>query len=225
MLSAQDEVKSATPESEHRKNILEFDREELVCELEESLAFEPFRARQLMNWLYRRGATSFEEMTDISKEARTALARTYFIYRPDKKLVQKSKDGTRKYLFGLEDGKAVESVYIHQPARYTLCISSQVGCAIGCRFCRTAQMGFVRNLKTAEIIGQVLAVQDDLRDLIAAGEEAPDFQNIVFGNYRPGGGLIAAVNLALVPYLLLRGPVNRFLSAKNRGKNHERKDR
>lgn len=168
------------PEGDELKNLLEFDRDELVAELESSLALESFRARQLVSWLYRRGAHSFDEMTDISKETRSALQRKYYIYRPGKKQVQKSKDKTRKYLFAMADGNCVESVYISQPTRYTLCISSQVGCAIGCKFCRTAQMGLVRNLKTSEIIGQVLAVEDDLREAVSQGEEAPDFENIVF---------------------------------------------
>lgn len=153
-------------------DLLNFDREELTTELSSRFELESFRARQLVNWLYKRRITDFEQMTDISKIVRDQLAEVYTISRPKPVTIQKSKDGTRKYLFELSDGSRVESVLIAQATRYTLCVSSQVGCAIGCGFCRTAQMGLKRNLKTAEIIGQVLAVLDDL--------EAERFYNIVF---------------------------------------------
>lgn len=169
--------------SGERIEILDFDRDELALDLKSRLGLEPFRARQLIQWLYRRRHTSFDKMTDIAQEVRNKLAANYKIYRPEAVTIQLSKDGTRKFLFRLEDGALVETVLIKQPKRYTLCISSQHGCAIGCKFCRTALMGLKRNLLTSEIIGQVLAVQDYVQKLIDEGTEPmiPEpFQNIVF---------------------------------------------
>ncbi|MCL4139128.1 UNVERIFIED_CONTAM: hypothetical protein GTU68_002548 [Idotea baltica] len=119
--------------------------------------------------MYRERLRHFDGMTDISKSLREELDKRYRISRPELIRVQQSKDGTRKYLFKMSDGKAIESVLIAQPKRYTLCISSQVGCAIACSFCATGRMGLTRSLRTSEIIGQVLAVQDDIQ-----------FSNIVF---------------------------------------------
>ena len=129
-------------------------------------------------------------MTDIAKPIRRELSELYSISRPRPVDIQISKDKTRKYLFELGDGALIESVLIYQPSRSTLCVSSQVGCAIGCSFCRTARMGLVRNLKTAEIVSQVLAVQDDCaagasKTAADAGRDGGNplhtaFQNIVF---------------------------------------------
>ena len=154
------------------QDLLNFDREGLQDELVQNFGLESFRARQIISWLYKRRLTDIEQMTDISKQVRETLLQNFSISRPKPVQVQKSKDGTRKYLFELEDGSRVESVLIAQATRYTLCVSSQVGCAIGCKFCRTAQMGLKRHLQTAEIIGQVLAVLDDV--------DAERFYNIVF---------------------------------------------
>ena len=166
------------------KHILDFDREELSEELVRELGVKPFRARQIIQWIYKRRVRSFDEMTDINKELREKLSSMYEIYRPEIDTVQLSKDGTRKYLMRLRDGKLVETVLICQPKRYTLCISSQVGCAIGCKFCRTGLMGLTRHLDTHEIIGQVLRVQDhidELRQNPPPGEPVPEqFLNIVF---------------------------------------------
>ena len=165
------------------KQILNFDAKELETELVENLQVEPFRARQIFPWIYRRGVTDFSDMSDMSQLARTKLAENYTIYRPKVDTIQESVDGTRKYLFELEDGQKIETVLIRQTNRWTLCVSSQVGCAIGCKFCRTALMGLKRHLQTHEILGQVLAVRDD----IATREGRPrlqqcdnDFSNIVF---------------------------------------------
>ena len=160
-------------------DILNFSRTELAQDLEERLSLEPFRARQLIQWLYKKQSTSFLEMTNISKMVRKQLDDNYRIFRPEMSALQKSVDGTRKFLFRLDDGAEVESVLIKQPKRYTLCVSSQVGCAIGCKFCRTALMGLKRHLSTAEILSQVLAVKDEVRKIATKGEDA-DFYNIVF---------------------------------------------
>lgn len=163
-------------------DILNFDRSGLVHELQGSLGLPSFRAKQLIPWLYRERVRTFEPMTDISLAVRSKLSERFLIGRPTPTTIQQSKDGTRKYLFALPSGGEVESVLIHQPKRWTLCVSSQVGCAMGCKFCRTAQMGLKRNLTTAEIVGQVLAVKDDVSEILARGEGEPgmEFQNIVF---------------------------------------------
>jgi 23S rRNA (adenine2503-C2)-methyltransferase len=170
-----------------KRDILEFCREELARELGETLGFAPFRSRQLIQWIYRHRSKDFDSMTNIAKDARKLLSENYSIYRPKITDIQRSIDGTRKYLFELSGGDMVESVLIAQPTRYTLCISSQVGCAIGCKFCRTGLMGLKRHLTTTEIIGQVLAVKDDIAAVLEnpsqldAKYPAPkDFQNIVF---------------------------------------------
>ncbi len=157
-----------------RVELLDFDRAELAAELEERFNLPAFRARQLIRWVHKRRVRDFSEMTDIAKPLREAFGDAYSVYRPELAERQISRDGTRKYLFRLEDGSEIESVLIKQPDRLTLCVSSQVGCAMGCKFCRTALMKLKRNLATHEIIGQVLAVQDD------AAELGLDFHNIVF---------------------------------------------
>jgi len=167
-------------------DILNFDRTELATEFKENLGIETYRANQVVRWIYRDRLRSFSEMTDITKPVREKLAERYRIYRPEIAEVHLSKDGTRKYLMRMEDGSMVETVLIRQPARYTLCISSQVGCAIGCKFCRTGLMGLKRHLTTAEIMGQVLRVQDHIDELRAELVGADpiiipeQFTNIVF---------------------------------------------
>ncbi len=164
-------------------DLLNLDRRELTEQLTADLRLEAFRTRQLMQWIYRRRIRDFTQMSDIAKPVRETLGSRYLISRPEKSIVQESKDGTRKYLFTLADGSQVETVLIRQPTRWTLCVSSQVGCAIRCSFCRTGLMGLKRNLETAEILGQVLAVQDEVQLLTAEGvfTGGPQpFQNIVF---------------------------------------------
>jgi 23S rRNA (adenine2503-C2)-methyltransferase len=122
------------------------------------LGKEQYRARQIMRWLYRHGASSVEEMTDLAKELRAELGRTARISSLDPLAVERSRDGTKKYLFGLQDGNEVESVLIPDDGRLTLCISVQAGCAMGCRFCLTGMGGFARDLTSGEILDQVLGV-------------------------------------------------------------------
>ena len=122
------------------------------------LGKERYRARQIMRWLYRHGASSVEEMTDLAKELRAELDRTVRISSLEPLAVECSPDGTRKYLFGLQDGVQVESVLIPNDGRLTLCISVQAGCAMGCRFCLTGKGGFARDLTCGEILDQILGV-------------------------------------------------------------------
>jgi 23S rRNA (adenine2503-C2)-methyltransferase len=116
---------------------------------------KPFHARQLMRWVYQRGVTDFDEMTDLSKSLRQKLQHSTCIDLPEVLSRHDSKDGTVKWLFESGFGQAVEAVFIPEPDRGTLCISSQVGCALDCAFCATGAQGFNRNLSAAEIVGQV----------------------------------------------------------------------
>ncbi len=116
---------------------------------------KPFRSTQLLKWIYHRGISDFAAMTDLSKGLRTRLNACAEIRPPEMLVEQDSKDGTRKWLLRLDDGNCIETVFIPESDRGTLCISSQVGCILNCSFCSTAKQGFSRNLSTAEIIGQV----------------------------------------------------------------------
>ncbi|MEW6386521.1 MAG: 23S rRNA (adenine(2503)-C(2))-methyltransferase RlmN [Thermodesulfobacteriota bacterium] len=120
-----------------------------------------FRSRQLLKWVYK-GVTDFEEMTDISRVFRRELARRTRLSQLSLIKDQQSQDGCRKFLWALEDGLKIESVLIPEEDHLTLCLSTQVGCAQGCRFCLTGQRPLARNLKTAEIVNQILAVRAGL---------------------------------------------------------------
>lgn len=130
-----------------------------------------YRARQVYKWIHHHQVRSFEEMTNIPKPFRRELENHFRLSALALAAKQVSSDGTRKYLWELHDGKKIESVFIPEESRNTICISSQVGCALGCEFCATAQMGFLRNLTPGEIVEQVIRVQQD------AGEE---ITNVVF---------------------------------------------
>ena len=118
-----------------------------------------YRAEQIRRWVFRKGATSFDAMTDLSGALRQALAGEFVVGSLTVQQSLGSRDGSVKYLFRLQDGAVVETVYIPEPDRATLCVSTQVGCGLGCVFCATARMGLKRNLTQAEIVDQVLEVQ------------------------------------------------------------------
>jgi len=139
-------------------NIKQFKEDELV-RFVEGLGQEPYRARQIINWLYKRSASGFDEMTELSKNLREELNRKAFIYNLKPLKILTSKDGTRKFLFRLIDGEMIESVLIPEEGRNTLCISSQIGCKRACKFCITGRLGLKRNLKAFEIVDQVIAVR------------------------------------------------------------------
>ena len=128
----------------------------------ESLGQSTFRGRQIMGWLYRPGITEFSQMTDLAKVFRQVLEENADISRFVEPIIEKAQDGCVKFGFRLDDGHIIESVLIPEPDRNTLCISSQVGCAMGCTFCLTGTMGFTRNLSPAEIVNQVCSVRDYL---------------------------------------------------------------
>ncbi|MBX2825052.1 MAG: 23S rRNA (adenine(2503)-C(2))-methyltransferase RlmN [Gammaproteobacteria bacterium] len=140
-------------------NLLDFDRSGLEQWFAER-GEKPYRARQVMQWIYQRGVTDIGEMTDLSKSIRHQLQEQATVALPEVALEQLSTDGTCKWLFRLHDGNSIETVYIPESDRGTLCVSSQVGCALDCSFCATGRQGFNRNLSVGEIIAQVwLAVQ------------------------------------------------------------------
>jgi 23S rRNA (adenine2503-C2)-methyltransferase len=144
---------------------------------------ERFRARQVFKWIYQKGAVSFEEMTNLSKDFRRELGEAARISTLIPEAVEVSRDGTRKYLFRLEDGNTVESVLIPEEDRNTLCISSQVGCAMACEFCLTGTFRLTRNLTTAEIINQICAVKKEVevKNLVfmGMGEPLANLENVV----------------------------------------------
>lgn len=140
--------------SQTRINLLDFD-EAGLRRFFESIGEKPFRAEQILKWVYHQQTLDFAEMTNLSKELRERLSEVAQITPPRVISEQISKDGTVKWLMGFGGANAVETVYIPEPKRGTLCISSQVGCALNCSFCSTGAQGFNRNLSTGEIIGQV----------------------------------------------------------------------
>lgn len=155
-----------------RVNLLGLTREQMES-MVTGMGEKPFRARQLMKWMYKRAVGNFDEMTDLAKSFRQRLSALAEIKVPTVTLRQHSSDGTRKWLLNVDRGdsfapQAIEMVYIPEPGRGTLCISSQVGCAMDCTFCSTAQQGFNRNLTAAEIVGQVWLANREL-----LGEAAP----------------------------------------------------
>jgi 23S rRNA (adenine2503-C2)-methyltransferase len=145
------------------RNLAGLGRAELEAEMR-ALGEPDFRARQLWHWIYHQGARDFEAMTTLSKGFRARLAANYTLDRPRAVSAQVSVDGTRKWLLRLADGQEVETVYIPEDDRGTLCVSSQVGCTLTCRFCHTGTQALVRNLSAAEIAGQIMTALDDLGD-------------------------------------------------------------
>ena len=136
------------------------------------LGKEKYRARQIMKWLYQHGAESFDEMTNLSKDFRAALKDIARIGQPEIAKIQASADGTKKVLFRLEDGLSIESVLIPGKNRWTVCVSSQAGCRMGCAFCLTGKLGFKRNLLPSEITGQITG-------LLFGTPEGKNLKNIV----------------------------------------------
>lgn len=143
-------------------NLLDFDRQGLI-DFFAQWGEKPFRATQLLQWVHQQGVTEFSQMTNISKALRQRLQEATCFKLPTVVTVQHSSDGTRKWLLQLADGNCIETVFIPEDDRGTLCVSSQVGCALNCSFCATAQQGFNRNLSLAEIIGQLWIAEHALR--------------------------------------------------------------
>lgn len=147
--------------SQNKTNLLDLNKDKMR-EFFASLGEKPFRADQVMKWIYHYGVDDFSKMTNMSKALRAKLEEMAEIKAPDIAVRKQSSDGTIKYALTLSGGQEVEAVWIPEKERKTLCVSSQVGCALDCSFCSTAQQGFNRNLSTAEIIGQVWRVAKDV---------------------------------------------------------------
>ena len=139
---------------------------------------ESFRVKQIWHWLYFQGVTSIDEMTSISIDLREDLKKVFLLKRPELNKEQCSIDGTRKWLIKLDDGNLVETVYIPEDNRGTLCVSSQVGCTLNCKFCHTGTQKLVKNLSTEEIVSQLMIARDQLKDWPA--NENRKISNIVF---------------------------------------------
>jgi 23S rRNA (adenine2503-C2)-methyltransferase len=144
-----------------KTNLLGLTRAQLESFVE-GMGEKPFRARQLMKWLYKRNVSEIDEMTDLAKRFRERLTEVAEVRTPAITTMQVSADGTRKWLLAMDGTQGIEMVFIPEPGRGTLCISSQVGCAMDCSFCSTAQQGFNRNLTAAEIVGQVWLANREL---------------------------------------------------------------
>ncbi|ANA34573.1 23S rRNA (adenine(2503)-C(2))-methyltransferase RlmN [Ralstonia mannitolilytica] len=149
-------------------NLLDFDAQGLLAYCE-GLGEKSFRAKQLQRWIHQSGASDFAEMTDLAKSLREKLATRAVIQAPAVISDHLSSDGTRKWLVDVGQGNAVETVYIPEETRGTLCVSSQAGCAVNCRFCSTGKQGFSRNLTTGEIIGQLWMAEFAMRKQLGRG--------------------------------------------------------
>lgn len=187
--------RAITPRDDGRIDLIGLSRDQLRALLAEA-GLEPkqakLRAKQLWHWIYNRGATEFHAMTDIAKAMHPWLAERFVIGRPEVSEAQVSTDGTRKWLLRSADGQEYEMVFIPDADRGTLCVSSQVGCTLNCRFCHTGTMRLVRNLTPGEIVGQVMLARDALGEwpsqpegrlltnivMMGMGEPLYNFENV-----------------------------------------------
>lgn len=179
---------------EQQTNLLDFDQVGLIAYFKE-IGEAAYRGQQVFQWIHAHGVLDFEKMTNLSKALRAKLHATAYCHVPEIALDTLSKDGTRKWLLRLPEGNCIEAVYIPEGKRGTLCVSSQVGCALNCSFCSTAKQGFARNLTVSEIIGQVwvavrsLATNNDSYDsyprrvtnvvMMGMGEPLLNFDNVI----------------------------------------------
>lgn len=174
-----------------KQNLLDLDREGMERFFAETLGEKRFRAHQIMKWIHHRHVTDFNDMTDLGKALRAKLEAHAEVRVPQIQFEKPSSDGTHKWLLAMDGKNAIETVYIPDKNRGTLCVSSQVGCALNCQFCSTATQGFNRNLSTAEIIGQVWVAAKHLGNvphkqrrltnvvMMGMGEPLMNFDNVV----------------------------------------------
>lgn len=155
-----------------RRDLVGLSREELAAEMV-AIGEKPFRAKQLWHWIYHQGETDFAKMTTIAKPMQARLAERFVVGRPEVATEQTSADGTRKWLFRFRDQQQIETVYIPEEDRGAVCISTQVGCTLSCRFCHTGTQKLVRNLSAAEIVGQFMAARDSYGEWPTPKDEAP----------------------------------------------------
>lgn len=165
-------------DADGRRSLIGLDKSEMAA-LAVEMGEKPYRGKQLFQWIYNRGARSFDEMTDISKSFRAQLSDSFTVARPKIAQEQVSEDGTRKWLHAFTDGQKAEAVFIPEEDRGTLCVSSQVGCTLTCRFCHTGTQRLVRNLTPGDIVGQVMVARDALGEWPSPTDEAKLLSNIV----------------------------------------------
>lgn len=222
-----------------KQNIKDYTIEELREQLKKN-GEKPFRAEQIFYWLYKENVTSFQYMTNLSLDLREKLVQQFDIgiYNLLKKQV--SKDGTKKYLFGLSDGNAIESVLMEYKHGMTLCISSQVGCRMGCKFCASTGIPFARNLSSGEIVEQILAVQreESIRVsnivFMGIGEPLDNYENVIHAirilnsskGLQIGARHISISTSGLVPkiYQLAEENIPCTLSISLHSTNNEKRD-
>ncbi|MBV1691764.1 23S rRNA (adenine(2503)-C(2))-methyltransferase RlmN [Novosphingobium sp. G106] len=190
-------ARDITPREDGRVDVMGLPKKDIAALFEAAgldAKAAKLRAKQVYHWLYHRGVTDFEAMTDIAKTMRPWLAEHFVIGRPEVVEAQLSTDGTRKWLLRTDDGHDFEMVFIPDADRGTLCVSSQVGCTLNCRFCHTGTMRLVRNLTPGEIVGQVMLARD------ALGEWPKGRMDFVFadedeegGDYRADGRLLTNI--------------------------------
>jgi len=176
--------RESAPCEDARLNLVGMTREEIATALG-ALGVERYRADQMYSWVYAKGVTDFENMTNLSKDLRGRLAESFRIGRPGVNFDQQSVDGTRKWLLDFEDRNAAETVYIPEPDRGTLCVSSQVGCTLTCAFCHTGTQRLVRNLEAGEIVAQVMLARDHLGEWPSAKEEKRITNIVMMGMGEP----------------------------------------
>lgn len=166
------------------KNIKDYNLDELQEELI-NMGEKKFRAEQIFKWIYKEKVKSFDEMTNLSIELREKLKENYTMCNYNILKKQESKDGTKKYLFDVLDGNAIETVLMQYHHGKTVCVSSQIGCKMGCKFCASTGIRFVRNLTAGEIVEQILAVEQDINDKISnivfmgIGEPLDNYDNVI----------------------------------------------
>ena len=193
-------TRDLTPRADGRLDLMGLPRPR-IAELFEQAGLDAkqakLRAKQVYHWIYHRGATAFDAMTDIAKTMRPWLEERFVLARPEVVLAQHSEDGTRKWLLRTADGHEFEMVFIPDADRGTLCVSSQVGCTLNCRFCHTGTMRLVRNLTPGEIVGQVMLARDHLNEWPKSGQAdlAPLTDELVDddGGYSPDGRLLTNI--------------------------------
>ena len=194
--------RDVTPRTDGRIDLLGLTRPriaELFAEAGLDTKAAKLRAKQVFHWLYHRGVTGFDAMTDIAKTMRPWLAERFVIGRPEVVLAQHSTDGTRKWLLRTADDHEFEMVFIPDADRGTLCVSSQIGCTLNCRFCHTGTMRLVRNLTPGEIVGQVMLARDALGEWpkgnmnFASGEGGDDEGEDDEGHYSADGRLLTNI--------------------------------
>ncbi|MBO9669999.1 MAG: 23S rRNA (adenine(2503)-C(2))-methyltransferase RlmN [Sphingobium sp.] len=190
-----------TPREDGRIDLVGLSRAQIKAELATAGLDEKqakLRSKQIFHWLYHRGVTDFDTMTDIAKTQRPWLAERFVIGRPQVIEAQVSSDGTRKWLLRSDDGQDYEMVFIPDADRGTLCVSSQVGCTLNCRFCHTGTMRLVRNLTPGEIVGQVMLARDALGEwpkgtMVDMGKDDEDDEDDDAPQYSPDGRLLTNI--------------------------------